>query len=70
LPLPSVASLLISIAVKKYPINLYSSHPYLRYLYKIPLMAPDMQQGLSIFIGFKERGIIAMLFYLTYMHPY
>src|SRR5579859_4655245 len=45
--------------VEEPPIDMHSSYPDLRYLCEIPLLVPDMQQGLSIFIGFKECDITA-----------
>src|SRR5438034_1094027 len=54
--------------IEELPINAYSSHPYLRYLCEILPLAPDMQQGLSIVIGFKKRCIIAPLLYLSCIH--
>jgi hypothetical protein len=56
--------------VEEPPIHVHSAHPYLRDLFEILLLAPDMQQGLSICIGLKERCIIRPFLYLSGMDPW
>ena len=48
-----------ALSVEEHPIDVHSSHPYPRNLVELLLLAPDVQQGLSIFIAFKEDCVIA-----------